>query len=318
MGCSASDVGDYIGMMFSPYGNIEAYRNSKIMDKVKEKIKIKTRSLEKSLRYAKDPTIKKCILLSSRLHVPKNFNLYMKIFEENDRFVPLLKKKMDELRARQKSNVIMIGKADCGKPCYAYNRALFTSCPECGREAKEILENGTYKKQVFDEKSGQYKGEEYYNEDNICLYFNFNEKVDPCDVDFSKMSEFYDKVDPEKKVHWSCTGDDNTDIEQDMPIHYMMIDGERFECPYGLHMNEYFLLNDANLFPIPDSGWKKQGLCFSLFDDNMYIKMGKSIGYYGVNYMRMVIYYECVSCKLQYHVIRTSPLMYRDKSKDPK
>lgn len=318
MGCSSSEVGDYIGLMCSPYGSIEAYRAGKMREKVKEKIKLETRGLSTSTIFTKDPTIKNCSQLSSRLEVPKNFDLYIKIFEENDRLVPIFKKKLDELRSKQSSTVLMIGKADCGKPCYAYNRTLFNTCPECGREAKEIMENGTYKKQVLDRETGQYKWEEYYNEDNICLYFTFNEKIDQCDVDVSKMIEFYDKEDPEKKVHWSCTGDDNTDIEKDMPIHYMMIDGERFEFPYGLHMGEFFILNDWNLFPVPERGWKAQGACFSLFDENMHVKIGKSVGYYGINNLRMVIYYECVSCKLQYHIIRTSPLMNRDKSKDPK
>ena len=42
----------------------------------------------------------------------------------------------------------MIGKADCGKPCYAFNPILFTRCPECNQEAKEEYENGKYQKQV--------------------------------------------------------------------------------------------------------------------------------------------------------------------------
>ena len=83
-------------------------------------------------------------------------------------------------------------------------------------------------------------------------------------------------------------------------------------------LDRFIILNDWNLFPVPERGWKAQGACFSLFDENMHVKIGKSVGYYGINNLRMVIYYECVSCKLQYHIIRTSPLMNRDKSKDPK
>ena len=31
-----------------------------------------------------------------------------------------------------------------------------------------------------------------------------------------------------------------------MPIHYMMIDGERFEFPFGLGMREFFYMDDEN------------------------------------------------------------------------
>ena len=285
---------------------------------ISKKIKLKTRNFSDCAPFSKDPTIRNCSLLYNRIYISKDFDLYLKIYEENDRLVPILKKKLSELNLKTLSNIIMIGKADCGKPCYAYNRTLFNKCPECGGEVKEKKENGTYKEQKLDKETGEYKWVEYYNEENICLHFNFNEKIDECDVELKKMCEFFDKEDPEKKVHQSCTGDDKTDIEKDMPIHYMIIDGERFDFPYGLQMIEFFILNDWNLFPVSNSGWKTQGACFSLFDENMHLKMGKSIGYYGINNLRMVIYYECFSCKLQYHVIRTSPLMYRDKSKDPK
>ena len=37
-----------------------------------------------------------------------------------------------------------------------------------------------------------------------------------------------------KTVHWSFTDKNKTPVEKDRPIHYMMIDGERFDFPYGL------------------------------------------------------------------------------------
>lgn len=128
--------------------------------KLSKRIKLKTRPLPDSITFTQDRTIRKISLLKNRLNISKNFDLYVKIFEENDRLVALLKKKISELSLKTMSNVIMIGKADCGKPCYAYNRTLFKKCPECGREAKERMENGTDKKQVLDRETGQYKWEE--------------------------------------------------------------------------------------------------------------------------------------------------------------
>ena len=314
MGCTSSDFTDYMGMMCSPYGTIEAYRAAKLRKDLEDKIKLlPSRGVSMSLVFSKDPTFH-----DINFNEPTNIDLRFKILQENERLVPLLKAKLDQLRRKQNSQIIMIGKADCGKPCYAYNRNLFTTCPKCNREVKENFENGTYQKQVYDDRTGQYKWEDFYNEDNICLYFTFNEKVDKCDIDFNGLCDFFDKEDKEKTVHWSFTDKNKTPVEKDRPIHYMMIDGERFDFPYGLQMKEYFFMNDSLLFPV-EEGWKQMGYCFSLFDkDTLKPKIGKSIGYWGVKCLHFVIYFECVSCKLQYHVIRTCPLMHRDKSKDPK
>ena len=190
----------------------------------------------------------------------------------------------------------MIGKADCGKPCYAYNQVLFNACPACNI-ANEKYENGTSQKQILDRETGQYKWEEFYNKENICLYFNFNENVDEMDVNFDKMCEFFDKEDPNKKVHWSFVDSEDNEVEKDLPIHYMMIDGQRFDFPYGLQMKEFFLLNDTNFFPTPKrDDWKKEGYCFGLKDKFLHDKIGKSIDYYGINLFHFVLYFQCVSC----------------------
>ena len=97
--------------------------------------------------------------------------------------------------------------------------------------------------------------------------FTFNENVEPCDIDFNKLCDFFDKEDKEKTVHWSYINSSNQPVEKDLPIHYMMIDGERFDFPYGLQMREFFYLNDENLFPVSGSGWEEKGKCFGLFEE---------------------------------------------------
>ena len=79
----------------------------------------------------------------------------------------MLKVKLDELRLREYSQIIMIGTSICGKPCDAYNRTSFRRCPECKEEVKEKPENGIYQKQVYDKENGEYKWETFYNENNI-------------------------------------------------------------------------------------------------------------------------------------------------------
>ena len=217
--------------------------------------------------------------------------LYANILEENERLVPLLKAKLGELREKERSNFIVIGKGDCGRPCYAFNPVLFISWPECKGAVKEEYENGTYQKQVLDKETGQYVWREFHNEENICLHFNYYENVDPCDIDFAKMCDFFDKEDKEKTVHW---------------------------FPYGLQMREFFHWNDENLFPRTGMGWEGNGHCFGLFEELSQIKIGKSIGFFGVNMFHYITIFKCTNCKLVYHVINTCPLMHRDKSKDPK
>ena len=58
----------------------------------------------------------------------------------------------------------------------------------------------------------------------------------------------------EKTVHWSYINHSKQQVKKDFNIHYMMIEGERFEFPYGLQMREFFYLNDENLFPVNGSG----------------------------------------------------------------
>lgn len=96
MGCSSSDdFLDYVGMMCSPYGNIEAYRAGKFRDELKKLVKLETRSMSNSFAFAKDPTIRNCSELLNNLQNTKNKDLYIKILQENDRLAPLLKAKLD-------------------------------------------------------------------------------------------------------------------------------------------------------------------------------------------------------------------------------
>ena len=315
MGCSALPCLEDYAYLCSIYGTPEAYKAAKIREEIGKKITLKTASFSNAQVYSKEPTIRD---FPNDTDNQKNIELYVKILEENQRLVPLLKAKLDELRTKEYSKIIMIGKADCGKPCYAFNPILFTHCPECNQEAKEEYENGKYQKQVLDSKTNQYVWREFLNEENICLHFNFNKNVDPCDVDFNKLCEFFDKEDKEKTVHWSYINRSNAPVEKDLHIHYMMVDGERFDFPYGLQMREFLYLNDGNLFPVTGSGWKGRGNCFSIFEETTKIKIGTSIGFYGIKMLRHVTIFKCTSCKLQYHIIRTCPLMHRDKTKDPK
>ena len=114
-----------------------------------------------------------------------------------------------------------------------------------------------------------------------------------------------------------------------MPIHYMMLDGERYEFPYGIHMKEFFYMNQDLFFPTPNdltlfcqaySGKHtipdKGDTCLMFFDGRP--EMGQSCGFYGYSWFHKVYIFECDECNYRYHVIKTSPFNHRDKSRDPK
>ena len=115
----------------------------------------------------------------------------------------------------------------------------------------------------------------------------------------------------------------------------MMLDGERFDFPYGISMRDFFRLNNDKFFRPPKnpmgflslyqhqqlSGSKKgivEGEYCEMFYERNRNELGQSCGYYGFSMLHKVYVYECNDCGHKYHIIKTSPFHYRDKSKDPK
>ena len=102
MGCSSSDVSDYVAMMCSNYRDIKSYRNHKNFEELYKRRKFQTRTIHDSFIFSKDPTIRKIYKIDEKFYIPKNFELCLKIFEENDRLVPPLQAKFNELRKKTK------------------------------------------------------------------------------------------------------------------------------------------------------------------------------------------------------------------------
>ena len=42
-----------------------------------------------------------------------------------------------------------------------------------------------------------------------------------------------------------------------MPIHYMILDGERFDFPFGISMRDFIIINNRELFFPEDSPLRK-------------------------------------------------------------
>ena len=263
-----------------------------------------------------------------------------KIKEENDIVVPLLKKKIDELMKKRDEKIIMIGKGKfCGSPCYAYNKNILLHCPKCNGSTSIEIENAYEKRQRYNEYTGRNEEYETMVEKDICVRFDFNDKVEKIDYDFDAFCKKFEKIDKEKTVHWKAEiivpegGDNEYKLEEkDMPYHYMVLEGERFDFPYGLHMKEFFKMNNHIFFPfdknrifffrtideIRRAGLQSIGEAFSIYYDNTKEDIGQSLGEYGYANIHKVFYFQCNECKHKYHIIKTLPFMYRDKSKDAK
>ena len=119
--------------------------------------------------------------------------------------------------------------------------------------------------------------------------------------------------------------------EYDAPYHYMMINGERFDFPMGCTMCQFFHINNEYFFPQgssikvphPKFGYIIEPIlnyCYRtpFWYEGLREEIGQSFGYYGYAWIHMVYIYSCNSCGYKYHIVKTSPFAFRDKSKDPK
>ena len=281
----------------------------------------------------------------SYMKTQKNYDILKLIAEENEIVSQRLKQKIDELwKKRDGGNPIQISVGKCGNPCYAYKLNLFFHCPKCNGNINCELENDYTTERVYDDFIQNFRNAKNYTDRNVCNSFDFNENIDKCDIDTDECIKFFEKIDEQKISHWSCdirTYDKEKEknvekaIETDLPIHYMMLDGERFDFPYGISMRDFFRLNNDKFFRPPKnpmgflslyqhqqlSGSKKgivEGEYCEMFYERNRNELGQSCGYYGFSMLHKVYVYECNDCGHKYHIIKTSPFHYRDKSKDPK
>ena len=275
----------------------------------------------------------------------KNYEILKKIYEENDIVSERLKQKIKEyVKKREESKPLVIATGKCGNPCYAYQQKIIFNCPKCDGNVNDGEENDYETEEIYDTRNQRFKPIKKYLQKNTCTRFNFNENVDKYDVSVDDLIKYFEKVDDKKIVHWSCDTKNSLDIfdrnvipvEKDMPIHYMMLDGERFDFPYGIHMRDFLMLNHDKFFS-PDNLPSKDFFTVNYLKDEQFFRskkipspgeyckmfyrdedlLGKSLGHIEHDSSVYVVYiYECDDCHHKYHIIRTSPFHFRDKSKD--
>ena len=241
------------------------------------------------------------------------FDELRKINEENLKFRPFLDPKIKELcEKRENSKPVVIARGNCCKnPCYAYMKKITESCPECQGKVEVGVENRIRLEDQWDNVSREIKKIKVYN-DNVCDKFTFNENIDKIDYDLEEFFKYFTNVDPSEKfpyyINFNFRGQ-KTEYSKELERRYMIVDGKRFNAPYGISLADYFRINDSFFF-------FKTNQDVSFFYEGNIKELGQSVGYYGLEFKHFVFIYTCNLCGLKYHILRTSPFAFRDKSKD--
>jgi uncharacterized protein YbaR (Trm112 family) len=175
----------------------------------------------------------------------------------------------------------------CSNPCYEFNSNLTEECPKCKGQVVMEYENEFQEIEDYTS-SGKRITKKIYNK-NCCNKFDFNDVVSIEDRSFGNLCAYFDLV--------------------ENGAHYMMLDGERIDLGSNNVMN-FLFVNNAKLLP------EKNGVELLL----SFTQLGKpTILLYnqgGFERMPLNCLYRCNKCGHTYHIMQTSPFMYRDKSKD--
>ena len=221
--------------------------------------RIEIEKMGNKLRVSKIEAVKELYELSRF-----NFELLMKIYEENEQIVDKLKAKIDELSLKQSSKIVEIGTGNsCNNPCYQYNLELTKVCPKCGGKVESDYENDYEIINKYDDYRKCFRDIKDYNQKKICTGFRFNNNIGKEDVDLNAFFDYFEKVDNEKKCYYYIfLGYKAGTKAYELPYRYMMIDGERFYFPYGIGMKEFFLMNEYEFFPRVSKIPYEYSVCF--------------------------------------------------------
>ncbi len=100
----------------------------------------------------------------------KNIEILKKIDEENQRIVPVIRAKIDDLMLKQSSKIVEIGTGNsCNNPCYQYNLELTKVCPKCGGKVESDYENDYEIINKYDDYRKCYRYIKDYNQNKYVL-----------------------------------------------------------------------------------------------------------------------------------------------------
>lgn len=181
----------------------------------------------------------------------------------------------------------------CKNPCYEFNLNLVSECPKCKGAVVMEYENDYTTTQAYD-KNGHLYEKKIYNK-TCCNQFDFDSSISAEDRDFSALVNYFQK----------------SETEGTTTKYYMLLEGERIDLGTQ-QLFQFLYLNQKKLLP------EKNGVETIL----SFINLGKCTIYLlnqgGFERLPIACLYRCNKCGHKYHIMQTSPLMYRDKSKDGK
>ena len=210
--------------------------------------------------------------------------------KEEKIFSAKLKKKVDELIVKMnqaKPNIIAEGDY-CSYPCYEYNENLKENCPKCEGRVICEEENKYDVSYYYDYDGNRQRGKNFRY--GCCSKFKYK-NIDKIDYDMDALCEYFSKYDEANKRY------------------YMILDGEKFYCPIHFSLRDFLLINNENFF-----GQGRDKLAFFYQWNRFAPDLGQPVGFY--THMHIAYLYKCHKCGYIYHILRTSPFRYRDKSKD--
>ena len=247
----------------------------------------------------------------------KRYDESNKILEQNEQLYPLLLEKIKELckkREEAKPEIIATGNF-CKNPCYEYNQKIIKNCPKCGGKIERNYENGCQTVKEWSESEKKFVDVKDYDE-NVCNKFEFNDKIDKIDYDLDEFFKYFEKHDEKDQYKYTVYKKEEKGEEKKEEVYakntYMIIDGEKFYTPYGLNLSDFFRINEDLFFPMNDG----EGVSFYYEKNGERKELGQSLGYYGHAWKHLVYIYKCLECGHTYHILKTSPFRFRDKSKD--
>lgn len=181
----------------------------------------------------------------------------------------------------------------CNNPCYEFNLNLFKTCPKCKGAVVEDYENEYTIINTMDDYNRIYE-KKIYKKDTCCTNFVFDEKlISKEDCHSGVLIQFFERQE-------EVDGKKN---------YYMMLDGEKYDFGNLSFLNVFAGQQGKALFP------EKNGVEEVL----LIYRVGKPVTYSNLqNGQRvpLVCLYRCGKCGFKYHIMQTSPFMFRDKSKD--
>lgn len=222
-----------------------------------------------------------------------NNNSYEARKQQINQIIEKLRPKVDEyIQKRDSQTPRVIAKGNyCNNPCYEFNLTLFNTCPKCKGAVVEDYENDYTTQNVVS--NGQVYEKKIYNKNTCCSTFTFDKNlISMEDCYGGSLIQFFERE----------------EVVDGKKNYYMMLDGEKYD--FGeISLLQFFAGEGKALFP-ERNGVEELLLIYRCSKPVTYSNLQNGTR------VSLVCLYKCNKCGLKYHIMQTSPFMFRDKSKD--